>query len=251
MNRILYTGCLSDYYYKNNEIPHTHKYWEIIYYTHGSGLLKIGDQEIAIEPGVIVCQPPNIPHSEISTVGYKSIFLSVETPNELHFPILYFNDNENKDLYNLMNMIHREFQRKSTHWQEITDALFNCIFCFLSAWSNTKGKNPLVEQFENVLIRNILNKEFNLNHAMQAVPLSVNHFRYLFKKETGMTPLEYFTEKKIEYSKYLIENTNNKLSFKEVADCIGLDNQYYFSRVFKKVMGVCPKEWKMLQTKSE
>jgi len=243
MKNIVTTGFLQDLFFKENESPHSHKYWEIIYYTNGNGTLKIGEKEICFEPGTIVCQPPFIPHSEISSTGYKSIFLVVESFKEFDTPIPCFKDNDNKDIYYLMQIVHREFQKKSKNWLELTNSLLITIYQFFVAWNVTINKNPFVEQLENVLVHNILNKGFNLNKAMNEIPLSPNYFRNMFKKYTGYTPLNYLTQKKIDYAKFLLGSKYPKLTLKEIADMIGLDNEYYFSRVFKKVTGKCPKDW--------
>lgn len=244
MKNIVTTGFLQDLFFKENENAHSHKYWEIICYTTGEGILKIGDKEIFFEPGTIVCQPPFIPHSEISSTGYKSIFFVVESFKEFDTPIPCFKDNDNKDVYNLMQIIHREFQKKSKNWLDITNSLLISIYQFFLAWNVNINKNPFIEQFENVLVQNILNKSFNLNEAMHEFPLSPNYFRNIFKKDTGYTPLNYLTHKKIDYAKFLLECKNSRLTLKEIADMIGFDNEYYFSRVFKKITGKCPKEYR-------
>jgi two-component system, response regulator YesN len=80
---------------------------------------------------------------------------------------------------------------------------------------------------------------------MSEIPLSIDHCRRLFIKETGKTPSEYLTEKRINYAKLLLETRlrNNSISVKEIANHVGFDDPYYFSRVFKKVTGKSPTKW--------
>lgn len=48
-------------------------------------------------------------------------------------------------------------------------------------------------------------------------------------------------KKKIEYAKHML--SNNKIKIYEVADQLGFENAFYFSKVFKKVVGLSPKEY--------
>ena len=251
MKDVVNTGILTDLFFNNNEIPHSHKYWEIIYYTCGTVILKVGETEINIEPGLIVFQPPHIAHSERSNEGYKSAFIAVENLQGFDDRIPQFRDNENKDILQLMLMVHREYQKSSRNWSDITNALLETISRFLSSWSGNHKPNPYVEQLENILVDNILNKNFDMQQVYQSIPVSANHLRTLFKKETGWTPLEYLTEKKIEHAKYLLGHGDTRLPFKEIAERIGMDNPYYFSRVFKKITGSSPRTWATAESGTE
>jgi transcriptional regulator GlxA family with amidase domain len=72
-------------------------------------------------------------------------------------------------------------------------------------------ENHMVEKFENLLLSNLSSRDFNIENALNNVALSEDHFRVLFKKETGKTPLQYLTNKRIEYAKMLLKTRNLKL----------------------------------------
>lgn len=222
---------------------HTHTVWEVLYYTHGTGILKIGDTKIPFKPGTIVCQPPNIPHSEASSKGFVCIYFLVGIFMDLNIPIPCFEDNEGMDVYNLLQQIYRVFHKKKRNWRNISETLLDAVCQYLISWNEKGEQNPLVECFENILLQNISNKNFKVNMAMKSIPLTTNHFRYLFKMNTGMTPLDYLTEKRINYAKYLLGAKHFNYTVKEIADRTGFKDQYYFSRVFKKVTGKSPINW--------
>ena len=64
----------------------------------------------------------------------------------------------------------------------------------------------------------------------------------LFRDYTGLTPYQYFLQLRIHRSKELL--MDRSLSIKEVATRMNFDNQYYFSRLFRKKAGMSPSEWR-------
>ncbi len=83
-----------------------------------------------------------------------------------------------------------------------------------------------------------IHKTLTLNDIAQKVNLSASHFSSLFKAQTGFSPLEYFNHLKIQKaSQYLLFTS---LRIKEIAWEVGIQDPYYFSRLFSKVMGIAP-----------
>lgn len=92
--------------------------------------------------------------------------------------------------------------------------------------------------------------QFLQNYPEQDVPteslasmcgLSVTQLRRLFHSCTGMTVTEYKTQLRIRRACHLL--CEGELSIGEIADRLGYENIFYFSRVFKKVIGISPKQY--------
>lgn len=60
----------------------------------------------------------------------------------------------------------------------------------------------------------------------------------LFKKMTGLTPLDYVNKIRIDRAKHLLVTTNDRLY--EIGQHVGFNNEYYFSRRFRQEVGVSP-----------
>ena len=84
------------------------------------------------------------------------------------------------------------------------------------------------------------NKLSNEDYA-KICGVSEYHFIRKFKKETGLTPLQYKTKIVINKAIELLETTN--LNILEIARMLGFDDSLYFSRVFKKETGTSPKKY--------
>jgi AraC-like DNA-binding protein len=72
--------------------------------------------------------------------------------------------------------------------------------------------------------------------------LSPSHFSRQFQRQTGYAPIDYFIRLKMQKACELLSVTN--LQIQEIARTIGYGDPYYFSRLFKQVLGVSPRTYR-------
>ena len=72
--------------------------------------------------------------------------------------------------------------------------------------------------------------------------LSNSRYVTLFKNQTGKSPNEYIIELRLQFAKSLLDNTN--LSIKQISQRVGYSDQYFFSRIFKKHLGISPQKYR-------
>ncbi|MDF2723674.1 MAG: hypothetical protein K0Q59_3349 [Paenibacillus sp.] len=89
-------------------------------------------------------------------------------------------------------------------------------------------------------IREHLDKSLTLQHVAKHVHLNPNHFSEVFKRETGMTYIEFVTKERMQKAMELLNETPAKIS--EVARLVGYEDVKYFSQLFKKTFGKTPSE---------
>lgn len=84
----------------------------------------------------------------------------------------------------------------------------------------------------------------NITNIMlsKMVNLSERHFVALFKNSYGTTPNKYIVNKKINHSIKLL--TDDKYTISQIAEACGFENVYYFSTVFKKIIGLSPDKYR-------
>ena len=85
-----------------------------------------------------------------------------------------------------------------------------------------------------------LAEDLLLEAMAQEVGMSRYHFARLFKQSTGLSPYQYVIHCRIEHAKMLL--LQNKLKISEVASIVGFADQSQFTRHFKRLLGVTPKE---------
>jgi two-component system, response regulator YesN len=91
-------------------------------------------------------------------------------------------------------------------------------------------------------IKSNYDKNISLGDAAGNVQISKSYLSLLFKQETGINFSNYLTNYRIEKSKKLLLRSNYKIY--ELAEKVGFDNPYYFSKVFKEVTGSSCKEYR-------
>ncbi|WP_343249875.1 response regulator [Diplocloster hominis] len=95
-----------------------------------------------------------------------------------------------------------------------------------------------VDYFEQNISSNI-----SLQMLSERMNVSQVYLCRIFKKQTDLTPIDYFVRLKIEKAKNMIQNYPN-MPLKEISETLGFNDSYYFSKVFKKIMGVTPSGYK-------
>jgi AraC-like DNA-binding protein len=85
-------------------------------------------------------------------------------------------------------------------------------------------------------------KSWSVESLAREARMSRSAFALKFKTVLGRTPLEYLTRWRMHKAGALIRSNN--MSFSEVASAIGYGSENSFSRVFKREMGVAPREYR-------
>lgn len=106
--------------------------------------------------------------------------------------------------------------------------------------NSTSGNEALQKVID--LMRNNLHRNFTLEELSTAVNLSSSHLSSIFKQKTKYSPLNLFTSMKIQKACLMLNDSGKNI--KSIAAMLGYDDPYHFSRVFKKMMGVSPKQFR-------
>lgn len=83
---------------------------------------------------------------------------------------------------------------------------------------------------------------FHVNDVADAVGLGVSRFHELFVQETGFTPNDYRTRRKIAQARHLLRTTDRSVT--ELTFALGFSSSQYFATVFKKLTGMTPAEYR-------
>ncbi len=101
--------------------------------------------------------------------------------------------------------------------------------------------SPAVRRSIQFLEKN-LHKKLSLHQIAREAGYSPTYFTTLFRKETNYAPLSYFSHLKVLKACEFLDYTRMKV--KEISFQLGYSDPYYFTRDFKKKMGMSPRQYR-------
>ena len=106
------------------------------------------------------------------------------------------------------------------------------------------NNNQIVEDIDaaTLYFNEHYNEEINIEEYAQSHNMSTSWFIRNFKQYTGFTPLQYILSLRIYNAEALLKS--NLYNITEVASIVGYDDEYYFSRIFKKNTGFSPTDYR-------
>lgn len=128
--------------------------------------------------------------------------------------------------------------------QETLESLFMHIISELALEIQEQIRNETDGIIPKVLtyLNNNYSKDINLDDAAKSVNMSYHYLSKIFKDEVGKNFVDYLTELRIEKSMKFLENLS--MSIKEVSHSIGYNDPNYYCKIFKKVTGMTPTEYR-------
>lgn len=134
--------------------------------------------------------------------------------------------------------------------QDLNNAISAAVEQLEQESPSKKEQPSATGQTSNSVVQNI--KEFidkkymediSLSDLADTFYLSKEHLSRLFKKETGQNLFSYIMDLKLEKAKRLLSETDRTLD--DIAFSLGFSNGNYFSKVFKKNIGVSPSSYRI------
>ncbi len=148
------------------------------------------------------------------------------------------------DLFSeILRILDRGFSIETLEYINLCLNYLLASFTHLSQFRLVKqaGENDPIAQSINFMLENV-NKKLKLGDIAKETGLSASHFSRLFVNRTGHPPIDYFIQLKIQRACRLLDNSGWMIS--DVSRETGFDDQFYFSRVFRKVMDMSPAEYR-------
>ncbi len=228
----------------------------LIYCVEGCGWVEINGKEILIEPSQYITIPVNEPHAygadkndawTIYWVHFNGnltdyIVNLIIKHSKDYKPYLAYNENRIKLFEDIYAQLEKGYSDDTLRYVNMIFYHFLSSLLYEERFNGTEiGKEDAISTAIEVM-KNKLNEVLSLNELACISNLSTSHFSTVFKKETGYSPIDYFNHLKIQKACQHLLFTD--MSIKEISFSLGVEDQYYFSRMFTKLMNVPPKEYR-------
>jgi AraC family transcriptional regulator of arabinose operon len=266
-NNVLLKGlylCSLGYYpkakghftYRKNGLPENF----LFYCVDGHGWYKINGEKYEVGPNEFFILPQNVEHSYGSSESHPwSIYwvhfggeslakLNATDSVKKHFKPFYIKDNGD-----IVHLFTRIFQSLEGGYSTDNLTFINmCLYHFISLFIynakyyavNSKEKSDWIDEAVAFMQAHI-NTNITLDELCKHCNYSTSRFSSLFKQKTGYAPIDYFIQMKMQKATQQLDFSNR--SIKDIAITMGFDDPYYFSKRFKKVIGVSPQKYRLLK----
>lgn len=252
---IYYCGskvCREEYWY-----PQYTDNYTLFYVFSGEGRVKIGKNEFIVKSnqGFLVLPKTKVTyHSlgkscEVGWIGFYGFLVSnyleragltKETP--------VFKDDEEQGIGKIFIDILENSKLNRNRYCKITASLY-MIFSKLLDIYDTKNlalnANNLMENYLRKALQYIdmnYSEKISISQIANYVGIDRKYLHYIFKKKLDIGPQQYLITFRMFKASIFLEDKN--LSIADISKIVGYENPLNFSKMFKKIIGVSPKEYK-------
>lgn len=242
-------------------ILHSHPFSELFYVVHGSGSFIAEGTEFPVGKNDMVIINPHIQHTEKSlrTSPLDYIVLGIDGLSFAFDDIasaqegisvqtasgsVYKYNMQNSNVYAYLNIMLEEISQKKENYETVCQNLLEVLLICMLRNDNLSiiQKNNHLLNRECTQIKNYLDANYAENITLDTLA-SLTHMNkyymaHAFTKYTGLSPINYLLQKRIQEGKSLLESTT--CSIAQISTMLGFSSQSYFSQVFKKSTGKTP-----------
>lgn len=240
MNKIIYVG---KHALTMTVSRHLHSSCELIFCTSGSGELIFDDRILRYSTNDIAIIPPFLPHSNVSATGFTNIHINLEEATLNQTEPFIIPADSNGFLFNAFAAAFYYYSSNSEGRSLLLPQYGQLIAASLTVRKPEHLHSEIVQKLENDILENYPDCNYDLNFFLSTFPFNAEYLKRLFKKEIGLTPLQYLTDKRLENAANNLAMSGGRGNISEIAYQCGFSDPLYFSRLFKRKYGVSPRNY--------
>lgn len=248
---------------------HSHDYLEIFFILTGQGRFRIDDRIYEVTEGDLVILNPKVKHEmlmmEGSSASNTHYFVAMSDfqlkgmgqnslPEPKNGPILHTSGELRQRIFRICSSMEAEnavcrpgrYYMLRSYVVQLLLLLIReevePVECMDGYAFESVNKKYVVEQILNYFEEHY-NEKISLDQIADNMYLSPFYISKIFKSETGDTPIRHLINIRLERAYELLKN-GWMGSIQEAAACVGYEDAYHFSKVFKKRYGVTPSQVK-------
>lgn len=245
--------------YHDRERKNGSQEYILLYCIKGAGSILINGENIQLKANSFYLIPRQTAHHYKSALsdpwsiywvhfdGKLADYLyHIYASQKTRLVILPFDENRIKTFDEILTLLENSFEESVLEIAHIKLVNFISSFVYFKELNPVALENDLIQQSINFMKENV-GQIYAVSDLAKAKNLSITHYSRLFKNKTGVSTLQYFNQLKIQKScQYLYFSDKN---IKEICHELGFSDPFYFSRLFKKYIGISPSEYKKLRKK--
>lgn len=223
--------------------PQSHSCFELVYYMTGEGTTVIGNTEYEIAPNTFTLISPETLHSEHHNTSGEILFIGFEGEIPDFLENCSFKDSEDHLILSTLEGIFKELENYKNNYKRIIQLKLQELIIYITrlVLTDKKEKNDTVGYAVHY-IEQYYSTPIDWKELANSCNYSYDYFRHIFKETTGVSPIEYLIDCKLNAAKNLLART--ALNCTEIAIRCGFPNNVLFSQQFKAAFGVSPRDYR-------
>jgi AraC-like DNA-binding protein len=228
----------------------------LLYCVAGKGMVKIQSQDYEVSPGSLVLIPANLPHEygADESTPWTIYWVHFKGSNSFDFvnmmldklngymSFIPFHENRIQLFDDLYTSLERGYSRNNISYASLGLQYFLSSCCFFENYlPKPKEQHDSVDACITFMQQHI-DEMLTLQEIAKAANLSESHCAAIFKKKTGYSMIEYFNQLKIQKACQYLQFTDLRVN--EIANKLGIEDPFYFSRMFNKISGISPLKYR-------
>ncbi|HAX51838.1 helix-turn-helix domain-containing protein [Muricomes intestini] len=225
----------------------------LIYCVDGKGIIEVDGKTYSIKKAEAFCIPRGKRHKYYADNQdpWSILWVHFKGENTKYFPLDECRTVQINSKYSenrmavFFNLIFRVLERNYTMGNFIYLSQVLSLLLAEVYYREKVDESSVQDKHVTMVIRFMyknLTKQLTLEEISREVDLSKSYLNSIFKEQTGRSPVDFFLHLKMQEACKLLQSTD--MYIYEVSTKMGYTDPYYFSRIFKKVVGVSPKEYK-------
>lgn len=226
----------------------------LIYCVDGSGWYRLKGKEYQVGKNQFFILPAGEPHiygaNESWTIywvhfrGYHAAIFAdgMQTPQNINVALNSRIRDRISIFEEILSTLHSGQDIEDLRYASSLLHYFLASMRYLGLYRRAEGTSDTIEAAIHFMQENIENR-ITLQDVLDYIGYSQSHFSVIFKKKTGESPIAYFNRLKIEYACKLLKETDLKIN--QICYKIGIEDPFYFSRLFSKTIGMSPTEYRL------
>jgi len=229
----------------------------LIYCVEGGGQAQIGGNDYSIGAGEFFIVPAKMPHSYAADISHAwtiywmhfkgkmsdALCDAICKKNKGYKGTVGFSEKRTGLFDEIYSNLERGYGTDNISYANMCLWHYLASFLYDTHYTHSSRQEPVeVTSVAIHFMQQELHRTLSLGEIARKVNLSVSHFAAIFHKKTGFAPIEYFNHLKIQKACQYLQFTEDRVN--EIASQLGIEDSYYFSRLFKKLMGVSPAEYR-------
>lgn len=221
----------------------------------GSACFSFGNTPYVISPGMVVHAGPGLPMDKevVGSSTWRYAVIHYQIPEAQSASLPYYNTHfhipigSNPKLSGLLKKLTENFASDSSISALRCRTLFHSIIEEIVLSADRQSRESASDLMENAaaFMRENYSHRFSTADLAGQYGMDGKRFSKQFQKYIGVTPVRYLTELRIACAKELLGACDCPVM--QVAACVGYEDPYYFSRVFKKITGCSPREYQTMK----